>query len=82
MTSLISVRLDDDLILTMKLKAETLHLSQTDYIRRAITYMNKLTEKRERKRRLQQASLRVRKESMKINAEFSDIEHDPEAQKR
>lgn len=73
----ISIRLNDKLVDDLKSKSELLRISQSDYIRRAIELMNKMTEKRERKRRLREASLRVRKESMKINAEFSGIEHDP-----
>lgn len=78
MTS-VSIRLDDELFQAMKDKAHILHLSQTDYIRRAIEHMNVETERHERKKRLKRASLRVREESMKINAEFGEIEHDPEA---
>lgn len=79
MTSLVSIRVNDELLKTMKMNAHRLHLSQTDYIRKAIEHMNDEIEKRERKKRLISASLNVRKESMKVNAEFSDIEHDPEA---
>lgn len=78
MTSLISIRLQDKLFNTMKAKAQHLDLSQTEYIRTAIERMNHETERLERIQRLKQASLRVRKESMKINAEFSKVEHDPE----
>lgn len=79
MTALVSIRLNDALLHEMKAKAQVLHLSQTDYIRRAIERMNDETEKQERGQRLTQASLHVRKESMKINAEFSEIEDDPKA---
>jgi len=41
--------------------------------------MNNETEKQERTKRLKNASLRVRKESMRVNAEFSEIEHDPKS---
>lgn len=78
MTALVSIRMDDELLQELKGKAELLHVSQTDYIRRAIRYMNKHIEKRERKKRIQRASLLCREESMKVNAEFSEIEHDPE----
>ena len=78
MTSLVSIRLNDTLLQSMKANAHRIHLSQTDYIRKAIQLMNCETEGVERKKRLKNASLRVRKESMKINAEFSEIEHDPE----
>lgn len=79
MTSLISIRLQDDLLREIKHNAHVLHLSQTDYIRKAIKSMNENIAKYERKKKLQEASLRVRKESMKINAEFNEIEHDPES---
>lgn len=79
MASLVSVRINDELLKEMKANAHRLHLSQTDYIRKAIERMNRKTERQEQKKRLKEASLRVRKESMKINAEFSEIEHDPEA---
>ena len=78
MSSLISIRLQDEIFNTMKAKAAHLHLSQTEYIRTAIERMNHETEQLERTQRLRQASLRVRKESMEINAEFSKVEHDPE----
>ena len=77
MTSLISIRLNDKLLREMRLRAQILHLSQTDYIRKAINHMNSKIAKQERSRRLKEASLLVREESMKINADFSDIEHDP-----
>ncbi len=80
MASLVSIRLDDQLFQEMKAKANILHLSQTDYIRKAIEHMNNEIKMRERSQRLKQASLSVREESMKINAEFSEIDHDPETE--
>ena len=79
MTALISIRLSEDLLQIMKAHAHTLHLSKTDYIRKTIELMNQEIEKGEREKRLKDASLRVRKESMMINAEFSEIEHDPKS---
>lgn len=79
MSSLVSFRINEGLLQAMKTHAQHLHLSQTDYIRRAIEHMNHETEKQERKKRLQTASLRVRADSMIINTEFSEIEHDPES---
>lgn len=79
MTSLVSIRISDELLQDMKTKAALLHLSQTDYIRKAIEHMNCETERLERKKRLKNASLRVREESLKINLEFSEIEHDSES---
>lgn len=79
MTSLLSIRVNDKLLETTKASAHRLHLSQTEYIRKAIERMNNEVARQERKKRLKSASLRVRKESMKINAEFSEIERDPES---
>lgn len=62
----------------IKAKAKALHMSQAKYIRTAIEYMNQEVSRRESQQKLKQASLRVRKESQRVNAEFSKIEHDPE----
>ena len=79
MMSLVSIRIDDGMLKQAKAHAHHLHLSQTDYIRKAIEQMNNEVSRQERKKILEEASLRVRKESMKINAEFSEIEYDPES---
>lgn len=79
MPSLVSVRLTDRLFQDMKTKASLLQLSQTEYIRKAIEHMNSEIAMQERTQRLKKASLAVRKESMKVNAEFSEIEHDTNA---
>ncbi len=76
--TLISIRLADQLLNEVKLRAQILHMSQTEYIRKAIEYMNEEVLRQQRQQKLAQASLRVRKESMVINDEFSRIEHDPE----
>lgn len=78
MRSLVSIRLDDELLKKMRAKAQALQLSQTDYIRQAIEQMNDKIEQKEREKRLKQASLQVRAESMKVNMEFDDIGRDPE----
>jgi predicted DNA-binding protein len=79
MTSIISIRLDDKLFHEMRANANILHLNQTEYVREAIERMNSEVESIKRSQRLKSASLRVRKESMNINKEFGDIEHDPDA---
>ncbi len=77
--ALVSIRLSDELLKTLKMRAQMLQLSQTDYIRTAIEHMNYEAGKIERTQRLKEISLRVRKESMKINAQFSKVEHAPKA---
>ena len=79
MSSLVSIRLHDKTYQEMKAKAHISHMSQTDYIRKAIERMNDEMEQLKREERLRQASLRIREGSMEINAEFSQIEHDPKA---
>ncbi len=79
MTALLSIRLSEQLHQDMKKKAQILHLSQTEYVRQAIEQMNIETEKHIREARLKEVSLRVRKESMAVNSEFSEIESDPDA---
>ncbi len=78
MASLISVRLNDDLLEEMRHKAHSLHLSQAEYVREAILRFNATLTREERSQRLQRISLKVRANSMEVNKEFSEIEHDPD----
>ena len=75
----ISLKLPDDLLETSSKCAEAIHLSRAAYIRRAIERMNRQTRAQLRAKRLAEASRRVRKESMRVNAEFAAIERDPDA---
>ena len=75
----ISLKLPDELVTTSEECAETLSLSRAEYIRRAIERMNKETRDSTRASRMKQASLKVRQESMQVNAEFAAIEEDPNA---
>lgn len=75
----VSLRIDDDLLEKANRTAEALHMSRAEYVRKAILEMNeKITEKL-RRQRIQQASRKVREESMKINKEFAAIEGEPDA---
>jgi metal-responsive CopG/Arc/MetJ family transcriptional regulator len=76
----ISLKLPDALAEESGECARALHLSRAEYIRRAIERMNRETQAQLRAARLAEASLRVRDESMRINAEFAAIEHDPDAE--
>ena len=73
--SVISIRLPEQLLQQLDHMARFLHIQRAEYIRKAIEHMNEEINKNERKEKLVQASLRVRDESMRINREFSDIEH-------
>lgn len=75
----ISLKLPEDLLSKSSQCAEAARLSRAEYIRLAIERMNRETEARIRAERMAEASRKVRKESMKINAEFSVIEDSPSA---
>lgn len=73
----ISLKLSDELLETSGQCAKLLQLSRADYIRRAIVRMNSRTRRQLRAKRLADASRKVRRESMRVNAEFGAIEHAP-----
>jgi predicted transcriptional regulator len=75
----ISLKLPDDLLDASRECAEALRVPRAEYIRRAIERMNRETRAHLRARRLADASRNVRRESLKINAEFAAIERDPDA---
>ena len=76
--SIISIRVPDKLLREMNGGAKAMHIPRAEYIRLAIQHLNQEMKNHERRQQLIKASLRVRGESMKINAEFSRIENDPE----
>ena len=76
----ISLKLSDDLVEASRECARALRLSTAEYIRRAIERMNRDTRAELHARRLAEVSLRVRDESMRVNAEFAAIERDPDAE--
>ena len=75
----ISLKISNELPKTSDRCADSLNLSRAGYIRRAIKRMNSDTCKRLRAKRLTTVSQKVRQESMRVNAEFEAIEHDPDA---
>ena len=75
----ISLKLPDDLLEASSRGAEALGVSRAEYIRRAIERMNRETAARARAERLATASRRVRKESMRVNAEFAAVEREIDA---
>jgi hypothetical protein len=75
----ISLKLPQELLDVSGRCAETLGMLRAEYIRRAIERMNRETCARARTKRLAEVSRRVRKESMRINAEFAAIEVEPDA---
>ncbi len=75
----ISLSLTDAVLERSGRCAEALAISRAEYIRRAIQAMNRETEAGLRADRLANASRKVRDESMRVNAEFEAIGHDPDA---
>jgi hypothetical protein len=71
--------LPDSLLEASRECAGALRLSRAEYIRRAVERMNRATRAQLRAKRLAEVSWRVRKESLRINAEFAAIEQDPDA---
>ncbi len=73
----ISLRMPDDFLHEVDLFAGELHLPRAVYVRKALERMNAAVAEERRRKRLMEVSLRVREESMKVNAEFSEIEACP-----
>ena len=74
----ISLKLPEDLLRASRRYAQALKLSRAEYMRRAIEKMNREAEARLRAQRMAAASLKVRRQSLQVNAEFSRIEGDPD----
>ena len=75
----ISLKLSEDLLALATECAGALRLSRAEYIRQALERMNRDTRGRMRAERLRAASLRVRQDSMRVNAEFDAVERDVDA---
>jgi metal-responsive CopG/Arc/MetJ family transcriptional regulator len=74
----ISIRLPDDLLREVDCQAAELQIPRAEYLRRAVISMNRETRNHRQRIRLMEVSARVREESMAVNREFEEIEHDPE----
>lgn len=70
-----SLRLPENLMKEIDAKAKVLHLPRSEYVRLAISRMNRDVAAEERRKRLQSVSKRVRDESMRICTEFDAIEY-------
>ena len=75
----VSIRLPDDLLKEADKRANEMHIPRAEYIRRAIESLNAEAAASHRRRRMMEASRRVREESMRVNAEFDAIEDAPDA---
>jgi metal-responsive CopG/Arc/MetJ family transcriptional regulator len=75
----ITVRLPDDLFKELDDQSKKLKVSRALYVRKALEHLNQEINAQNRRERLKKVSLKVRRESMKVNAEFSGIEDAPDA---
>ena len=75
----VSLRLPGTLIKEADKRARDLHVPRAEYIRRAIVALNAQVMAEQRRRRIMEASRRVRGESMRVNAEFEAGEYAPDA---
>lgn len=75
----ISLRIEEELLAEVTNQAKALHLTRTEYLRRAIADMSEKVARDLRRHRLQEASRKVRAESMLVNLEFAEIEDAPDA---
>ena len=75
----VSIRLPDALLNETEKRARELRIPRAEYIRRAIESLNASAAAQHRRRRLIEVSRRVRKESLRVNAEFEAIEDAPDA---
>lgn len=75
----ITVNIPENILQQADQNAHLLHIKRSEYIRKALEHMNKQILKNERYARLQYLSKLVKDESRKVNAEFEEIAHDPEA---
>ena len=73
----ISIRLPNDILGEVDKIAKDLNVPRTAYLRQAILSMNSKVKEDRRRARVMKLSRRVRKESMRINAELREVEQDP-----
>jgi predicted transcriptional regulator len=69
----LSVRLSDDLLREVDASARQLNIPRAAYMRKALEQMSVTVAAKRRRARLMEASMKVRKESMRVNAEFDRI---------
>jgi len=73
----ITVNIPDSIITQADKNASILHIKRSEYIRKALENLNNQISKNEKYARLLHLSNLVRDESININKEFEEIEHEP-----
>ena len=71
----ISLRIPDKLLTEVTQYSKEMNIPRTEYIRKSLIEMNHQMELKMRRKRLMDASRRVREESMKVNDEFDAMEY-------
>jgi Arc/MetJ-type ribon-helix-helix transcriptional regulator len=74
--SAITIRLPEKILNEVNMRANSLHVSRSEYIKKSIERMNNELRNGERKAHLIKASQKVRENSMIINSEFDEINDD------
>ena len=74
----ISIRFKDEVLAELNEHSRSLHIPRAEYVRQAVVAMNKRVDEELRRKRIMEASRRVREESMRVNAEFDAIEDAPD----
>ena len=74
----ISLRIPDKLLTEVTQYSKEMNIPRTEYIRKSLIEMNHQMELKMRRKRMMDASRRVREESMKVNAEFDAMEYSKE----
>ncbi|MBS4096955.1 MAG: ribbon-helix-helix domain-containing protein [Sulfuricella sp.] len=72
--SMVSVRLPDALLEQVNAFSREMDIPRAEYVRLALEAMNREMLEKRRRERLKALSLRVREESMKVNAEFDGLD--------
>jgi metal-responsive CopG/Arc/MetJ family transcriptional regulator len=75
----ITVRLPDNLFKELDSQSKELKISRAFYVRKALEHLSQEMNTQRRRERLKKVSLMVRSESLKVNAEFREIEDAPDA---
>ena len=76
--TIVTIRLSEKVLHEVDIFAHDIQVARTEYIRLAIEQMNAIIKNKKRSERLKAASMLVRKESKRVNKEFSRIENDIE----
>lgn len=75
----LTVRIPDAIAKEVEQRAKKLHITRSEYIRQSIENMNQALDREEKRARLIKSSNLVRNNSMSVNAEFAEVEHDPKS---